>query len=165
MSGTFEDFYVAEFSTVGKACLAFCGDRELALDATQEAFVRAFVRWRGLQNAPWVGGWVMTTALNLCRRQLKKGALEVLSDRRDAADAFETDPADRVSLLYAIRELPLRQRTAILLFYLGDVPIAAAAQLMQISEGAVKSHLHQARRSLHDALETENNDPQIAHRC
>ena len=66
MKPNFDEFCEAEYGGVYRAAFAFTGDREAALDATQEAFSRAFARWNRLSREQWAGGWVMTTALNLC---------------------------------------------------------------------------------------------------
>src|SRR5918994_7541042 len=67
----FEDFCRAEYGSVYRASFAFSGSRDIALDCTQEAFSRAFARWRRLSKHEWAGGWVMTTALNLAKRALR----------------------------------------------------------------------------------------------
>ncbi len=56
--------YQAEHAKVFRATWAFCGDRTVAEDATQEAFARALERWARLREQPWVTGWVTSTALN-----------------------------------------------------------------------------------------------------
>src|SRR5881296_2970811 len=68
----FEDFYAAEFDRVLRSTFAFCGDRDVAFDAAQDAFAKAFVRWRRLSKEQWAGGWVSTTAMNGTRRRLRK---------------------------------------------------------------------------------------------
>jgi hypothetical protein len=67
----FQELYEREFGAVYRAAFALCGDRELAQDATQEAFARAMSRWGRLRGEPWAAGWVMTTALNVARRGLR----------------------------------------------------------------------------------------------
>lgn len=52
-----------------------------------------------------------------------------------------------------LRDLPLRRKQAIILFYFADLPIAVIAELMHISEGAVKAHLSAGREALAAALE------------
>ena len=147
----YEAFYRSEFDDVFRGCILMSGSREVALDATQEAFTRAFVRWRRLRGHDWAGGWVMTTALNLCRRRSR--------DPVPAGPAIEPGTTnrgpggDRIDLQRALSALPPRRRQAAILHYLGDLPIAAVAELMQISEGAVKSHLHAARTALRRTLE------------
>ena len=146
----YETFYRSEFDDVFRGCILMTGSRDVALDATQEAFTRAFVRWRRLRRHAWAGGWVMTTALNLCRRRARDPAPVAQPVETGAAGR---DPGDRVDLQRALATLPPRQRQAAILHYLGDLPLAAVAELMQISDGAVKSHLHAARGALRRMLE------------
>jgi RNA polymerase sigma-70 factor, ECF subfamily len=146
---TFEDFYAAEFDRVLDSAFAFSGDRDAATDATQEAFARAFARWRRLSRHEWAGGWVTTTALNVLRRRYRDAARSrVLVDERASHDVH-----GRVDLLRALRALPIRQREAAVLFYVADLPLHAVADAMGISDGAVKSHLARAREALRVSLE------------
>src|SRR5438034_1000343 len=80
--GAFEELYDEEAQSVFGAVYLLCRDRALAEDATQEAFARALERWGRLRSAPWAAGWVMTTALNVARRALR---------RRPAPEAATTD--------------------------------------------------------------------------
>ena len=146
---TFEDFYAAEFDRVLNSAFAFSGDRDAATDATQEAFARAFARWRRLSRHEWAGGWVTTTALNVLRRRYRDAARSQFPvEERAAHDANE-----RVDLLRALRALPVRQREAAVLFYVADLPLHAVAEAMGVSDGAVKSHLARAREGLRVNLE------------
>ena len=146
---TFEDFYAAEFDRVLDSAFAFSGDRDAATDATQEAFARAFARWRRLSRKEWAGGWVTTTALNVLRRRFRDAARSLIP----ADDQASYDMLGRVDLLRALRSLPVRQREAAVLFYVADLPLPAVADAMRISDGAVKSHLARARESLRVSLE------------
>lgn len=144
---SFEEFYSSEYSSVFTATYLAMGDTEAARDATQEAFKRAFMRWRRLSRQDWAGGWVMTTALNVSRRMQRAHAREISTI---VADDAVPPPAleDHVDLLDAVRTLPFRQRQAIVLFYIADLPLPVIADFMRITEGAVKAHLAQARSSL-----------------
>jgi RNA polymerase sigma-70 factor (ECF subfamily) len=151
----FEAFYQREFDDVFRACILMTGSRDVAMDATQEAFTRAFVQWGRLRRHPWAGGWVMTTALNVCRRRARD-PLRVSETPERVANSIESPKGDRIDLERALRSLPARQRQAAILHYLGDLPIASVAELMQISEGAVKAHLFAARKSLREALQVSD---------
>lgn len=140
----FETFYAVEFQRVFKAIYVTCRDRDLAHDVTQEAFKLSFVRWRRLSHAPWAGGWVMTTALNLMRKELKRPREADLSA---AALPPVLDGTDQ-HLVEALRDLPHRQRAATLLYYMADMPIREVAQVMDVAEGTVKALLSQARDKL-----------------
>jgi RNA polymerase sigma-70 factor (ECF subfamily) len=52
-----------------------------------------------------------------------------------------------------LSRLPDVQRTVVTLFYLEDKSVQDVAALLDLPEGAVKSHLHRARRALAEILE------------
>ena len=52
-----------------------------------------------------------------------------------------------------LRTLPLKQRTALALYYVGDLTEREVADVMHVSEGTVKQHLHRGRQTLRETLE------------
>lgn len=148
----FEAFYRASFESVLSASIAFCGDKELAREATQEAFSRCLARWARLSGRQWREGWVMKTAFNYCRRHLRRRRLqESIVKRSQGPRSYDLGVPDS-DLVAAIKRLPIRQREAILLYYIADHPVAAVAEVMGVSEGAVKAHLFKAREFLRQEL-------------
>jgi RNA polymerase sigma-70 factor (ECF subfamily) len=125
----FEDFYAAEFDRVLDSAFAFSGDRDAATDATQEAFARAFARWRRLRRQEWAGGWVTTTAINVLRRRYRDAARSIIA----VDDGSARDTHERIDLLRALRGLPLRQREAAVLFYVADLPLHAVAEAPRVA--------------------------------
>jgi RNA polymerase sigma-70 factor, ECF subfamily len=151
---TFEDFFRTEYPVVYRAVLAFCGDRELAADATQEAFLRAYQRWGRLGNEPWAGGWTATTALNLTRRLSRRSVRRRALERKEAMATRPPEASDWYSVHQALAALPFRQRQVVVLHYFIDLSIAQVAELIHTSEGTVKAHLFKARRALEGNLST-----------
>jgi RNA polymerase sigma factor (sigma-70 family) len=145
----FEEIYRAEQSVVFRAAFLLSGNREIAEDATQEAFARALERWSRLRDRPWVSGWVMRTALNEVRRSWRRRRTESPSEQ--AADSPETDEA--MDLWRGIRRLPRRQQEAVVLHYVGDLPLSKVAAAMGCRVGTVKAHLSRARGVLAITLE------------
>lgn len=91
----------------------------------------------------------MTTSFNVCRKQLgRRAPASANSHPLEAADA-----GTRLDIVEALRRLPTRQRQATILFYLADHPVSVVADLMGVSDGAVKSHLSRAREALKGSLE------------
>ena len=146
----FESFYKVQYPHVYRAVYLATGNRDAAFDATQEAFKRAYARWWRLSRHDWAGGWVMTTALNVSKRA---GRLREVPAEETPEGRHPEPTAHRVDLAAALRKLPARQRTATVLYYLGDQSIDAIANVMGVSEGTVKAHLAQARKKLRDVLE------------
>lgn len=87
----------------------------------------------------------MTTALNLARRTLRNRPTAV-NDAQIATEPLDSDL--RIDVVDALQRLPLRQRQAVVLHYLADLPVAAVADLMNASDGSVKTHLSRARQKL-----------------
>ena len=149
----FRALYEEEFARVYRAVYLLAGNRQLAEDASQEAFARALSRWRKLASHPSPAAWVTTTALNVARRQLRRRPPASAPQPIDAAND------DRIAVVGAIRGLPPRQQEAVALHYLLDMTVADTAEAMGIDEGTVKTHLSRARDALAQALDDPASDP------
>jgi RNA polymerase sigma factor (sigma-70 family) len=146
LGSAFERFYAREAKAVFTAVYLMCGDRALAEDATQEAFARALERWDRLEVRPWAGGWVMTTALNVARRSLRRRSVWPLARE-------SPNPDEALDLWTAVRRLPRRQQEAAVLYYRMDVPVHEIGRILGCSEGTVRTHLARARQALRTLLE------------
>ena len=159
----FDELVTLEYGRVYRASFAFLQDREAALDVTQEAFARAFARWHRLAGTSWAGAWVMTTALNLCKRHVRKeklvNAVQVLPERAVREEAVD---ARRADVMDAVQRLPVRQRQVVLLHYFGDLSVEAIAQLLGLSAGGVKANLFKARRTLSRNLNLERGIDELS---
>ncbi|MGH2734558.1 MAG: RNA polymerase sigma factor [Actinomycetota bacterium] len=150
MEQDFDAFCRREYEGVFRASYALAGDRQLAEDATQEAFGRAFARWARLSSEAWAAGWVMTTALNVCRRHHR---MERRIWRFWSPESKQTVSAvERTDVVAALRTLPPRQRQAVILHYLGDLPVQQVADLMNTTDGTIKAYLFRGRAALREAL-------------
>ncbi len=73
----------------------------------------------------------------------------------------EEPPANALhdlDLMSAVRELPLRQRSVVALYYLEDRPMDEVANLMGCSPSTGWVHLHRARKRLAELLGEEASD-------
>lgn len=153
LNAAFESFYSSSFRTVLAATTAFTSDPETAREATQEAFARALTHWRRIGDQQWATGWVITTAINHSRRIARRSHRPLPQEN----SSVETSPSGRIELVEALRSLPVRRRTAVVLFYIGDHSVADVAHVMGLSEGAVRAHLTLARKDLRTHLK-EHDD-------
>lgn len=152
----FAELYEAEFDGVFRAAYALCGDRSLAEDAAQEAFARALERWGRLREQPWVMGWVVSTALNVARRTLRRRPAP--RPQPGPGSGATSEPETAMDLVRAIRDLPRRQQEAVVLHYVADMPVSEVASVMGCEEGTVKAHLSRARDALARRLGGERVD-------
>jgi RNA polymerase sigma-70 factor (ECF subfamily) len=147
----FRELYEAEFQKVVRAAYAVCGETPAAVDAAQEAFARALSRWGRLKDVPWVVGWIVRTAMNQAKRE---GALQRSFDPV-AVSPFQQSHSgldERSDLVAALRSLPRRQREALVLHYVADLPLEQVAAAMGTADGTVKAHLFRGREALRGRL-------------
>jgi RNA polymerase sigma-70 factor (ECF subfamily) len=145
-----ETMFRAHYARLVRALAVVSGSQETAADAVQEAFVKAHLHWRRVQRYDDPVGWIRRVAINKLRDEhrrkgRKERAMEQLQldARPEAIDwSTGTDPASLLA------ELPRQQRLAMALFYVENLSVAEVASALQISEGAVKFHLHQGRDRL-----------------
>ena len=82
MATTFDDFFRSNYDDVLRGVRASGATDEVAADATQEAFIRAFPRWWRLRRYQNPAAWVQRVAINVCRDLVRsqKRYERVLSD-------------------------------------------------------------------------------------
>ena len=148
----FEELYRREFLSVFRAAYLLSGSTPRAEDATQEAFARAYERWGRLKNEPWVGGWIMRTAINLVRRGLRRRPAPSMPD------AATRDVDGVVDLWRAVAALPKRQRAAIVLVYRAGLSTQEAARVLGCKPSTLRASLTRARRVLADRLKEDGDE-------
>lgn len=139
-----------------KLGVVLTGDRALAEELVQEAFVRLH-RARGPQPGSELA-YLRRTVINLSHghhRHLKVVRAHEPGESRSvpAAEhgAVLRDAQRRVA--DAVRALPVRQRDCIVLRFYAELTDTEIADALGISAGSVKTHLHRARAALSDRLE------------
>jgi RNA polymerase sigma-70 factor (ECF subfamily) len=155
-SARFDDLFRTHYDRLVRGLTVVCGDREQAADAVQEAFVKAHLRWRRIGRYDDPIGWVRRVALNQLRddhRRItrKRRALIRLAARTPAAE----QPGEPDELGRLLAQLPRQQRVATALYYVDGLSVAEIATTLDLAEGTVKSHLHDARERLRVVLDRE----------
>jgi RNA polymerase sigma-70 factor, ECF subfamily len=132
-----------------------CGDAEVAADCVQDAFMRAYARWRRVSRLEDPPGWVRHVAVNRMRDHFRKTTRGRAAVERLDAEAITTTPEPQPpsELAVLLAQLPPQQRIAAALFYVEDLDVHQVAHAMELSDGAVKYHLHAARKTLRGALD------------
>jgi RNA polymerase sigma-70 factor (ECF subfamily) len=126
-----------------------------AEDVVQACLLRAWQRWSTFDPSRGSArGWLVGILLDRCRRHRTRSLRradpwpDAMLDASGAAD-----PENRLDVEQSVRGLAPRQREVVVLHYLADLPVLEVAQLLRISEGAVKAQLHDARARLRAILE------------
>lgn len=153
-----DSIFRLHYGRLVRALTVVSGDRERAADAVQEAFVKAHLRWRKLQRYDDPVGWIRRVAINRLRddhrrEQRKRSAVDRLEGEALSTPDRTHDVSVRdASLMALLGDLPRQQRLCLALFYVDELSVSEISRALEISDGAVKFHLHQGRERLRDRL-------------
>lgn len=132
-----------------------------AEDAVQAAFIRALERIGQLRPGSRFGPWfyrvLRSTCLNLRRRELLRTHSELTdtaASRDDPHREFERNDA-RSRVLTALKRLPERQRTAVMMYDLEGYDHTEIAGILGIAVGTSRANLHHGRHALRRILAEE----------
>jgi len=136
-------------------------DAPTAEEVVQDAFIAMHDGWHRLQDAENALAYLRQAVVNRSRLVLRH---QKVADKTVQQPPPDTPSAehhvlamlDRSAVQAALRELPDRQREAIMLRYYGDLSEAEIAAAMSISRGAVKSHTARGMATLRAAMEDES---------
>lgn len=154
--------------------LRYLGNREDAMDASQEVFLRVFRFLPGFQEESGFSTWIYRIGVNVCKDMLAKRAkrgelsLELPDEEEDYRTAEVADSrydpeaiveqADlRESLAEAIGQLPQQQREMIVLRDIQGLSYEEIGQVLSLEAGTVKSRLSRARENLRKNLLQSGN--------
>jgi RNA polymerase sigma-70 factor (sigma-E family) len=140
---TFAEYVSARSAALHRAAYLMVGDVGLAQDLVQEALIKTYTAWPRLHDPANAEAYtrkaITTTAITWFRR--KAWSAERPADRPpDTATPGHADVVDAQTWLWqCLRQLPVRQRVAIVLRYYEDLTEAQTAEAMGCALGTVKS--------------------------
>lgn len=151
---------------VYRRAYSFMRNREDALDATQDVFLRvvqAISHFRsGSPIWPWLRQVTTNTCLNRIRSEGSRPQTFPLDEARDQA-ASSADPEheamvawDREWLERALDDLPPLQRMVVILRHHEELSYDEIARATNLPLGTVKTYLFRARRTLREAMQRES---------
>ena len=137
-------------------------DEQTSLDLVQETFIAAVRHIGSLRDDAKFGSWLFGIAHQKCiQRWRKQGREKVLLDEiPESAEGFEGSPDDllirreqEAEFMNLLNQLPLPQRSVLLLHFVEDFSIEDIAGITGTNPGTVKSRMHYAKKSLRKLLE------------
>jgi RNA polymerase sigma-70 factor (ECF subfamily) len=150
---SFDEFYRSTSTRALRYGYAVTGDVAEAQDLVQEAYTRAWHRWRTVADHPSPEAWVRLVVTRLAAdRWRRRGRWRAVLARSGPAATASPPNEDTVLLVGALRGLPVAHRQALALHYLFDPPIADIAREAGVAVNTVKSWLSRGRASLAAAL-------------
>ncbi|PZG15865.1 SigE family RNA polymerase sigma factor [Micromonospora craterilacus] len=149
----FDEFVRTRSVALLRVAYLLTGDRHAAEDLLQEVLEQLYLRWRRVRSSPeaYARRALVNRSINRWRRRARRPE-QALGDHDRVARDHADDVALRQAVVAALRDLPVRQRAAVVLRYLEDLPTADVAAALGCSEGTVKSHTSRGLARLRAAL-------------
>ena len=142
-------WYAAYFQDAVRLCRLYLGSQADAEDAAQETFLKLWRKLDSIENRTGasVRAWIMKTAGNTCRDQLRK-PFRRFEDRtvrpEELGGRGELPPVDR-ELRIDLARLPKEYRTPVKLVYGRGLTVQETAARVRVSKATISRRLQKAR--------------------
>lgn len=151
------ELYAAHYRGLVRLAVLLVRDTPTAEEVVQDAIVAMHEGWHRLRDKEKALAYLRQAVVNRSRSILRH---RLVADRNlqeappdmPSAEQGALVLLDRSAVVAALRDLPERQREAIVLRYYADLSEAQIAATMEISRGAVKSHTSRGMASLRTVL-------------
>ncbi|GGR41936.1 RNA polymerase sigma24 factor [Streptomyces aurantiogriseus] len=137
------------------ACLLTSGDTHLAEDLVQETLSRMYALWGRMSRIDNPAAYAQTVLVRtfLTQRRRYSASERPLAELPDGPALHDgNDPALRLALLQALRELPPKDRAVVVLRYWEDRSVEETAHALNVSSAAVRSRSSRALAKLRERL-------------
>jgi RNA polymerase sigma-70 factor (ECF subfamily) len=140
------------------------GDYSYSEDVVQDTFVKVYLHCKELKNDSGFRAWMMQilvrTAYKCGRKKSRELPDDEVTQKMDTGRTLSSleqviMQEEAEAITQAVRKLPVKQRTVVVLYYYQEYQISEIAQIVGCLEGTVKSRLHTARKKLKSVLKTE----------
>lgn len=135
-----------------RAAKAILHREEDVEDAVQETICKAFYKLSDLRQPKYFKTWLTRILINCCydllRQQKGLVPLEILPEEGVSEERETSLDVQRV-----LRDLGENDRLVLTLYYLNDISVKDIAEMLSISEGAVKQRLSHGRKKFREAYE------------
>jgi RNA polymerase sigma-70 factor, ECF subfamily len=150
-------------------CTALLRNRQAAEELAQDALVRAYERLHLFDVRQPMKPWLYKIAYRLAqqrrRAQSRETARQEVAATLHEQNRSDSGPAERLfaderseMLWQAVSELPMAQRTAVVLYYRENLTVKEVAKALGVSPGTIKTHLFRARSQIQTSLRGKEFD-------
>lgn len=157
----FSEFAAAVAPRLFRSALLLCGDWHLAEDLVQTTLGKLYVAWPKVERADAPEAYARGTLTKtfLSHKRIRRNAETPMRDVGEANDSMPDDSLKQ-ELFAALRTLEPLDRAVVVLRYWEDHSVAQTAQLVRLSEGAVRTRASRALVRLRAAM--ADDEPGLA---
>jgi RNA polymerase sigma-70 factor, ECF subfamily len=152
-------------------CYRMLGDPYEAEDASQETFLKAYRAIRRYDNSRPFATWLLSIASHHCidvirRRRMQLVSIdsmpgETIPDQQVLPEAAVRLNEEQQQIQNLLGELSPTDRSAVILYYWYEHSYEEIAEALALTESAVKSRLHRARKVLAEAMQKQQAANQV----
>ena len=133
-----------------KICIVILCNEQDVQDAIQDTFCRYLEKKPDFSDEEHEKAWLIKVATNICRDMIRF-RIRHPKVSIDEVENILVAPEQRETLIELL-ELPVKHKTVIYLHYVEGYPIKEIAEILGITESAVKSRLLRGRKQMRDAV-------------
>lgn len=136
-----------------KICIVILCNEQDVQDAIQDTFCRYLEKKPDFRDKEHEKAWLIKVATNICRDMIRfrvrhpKVPIDEVENILVAPEQKET--------LRELLKLPVKNKTVIYLHYVEGYPVKEIADILGITESAVKSRLLRGRKQMRDTVKME----------
>ncbi len=147
------------------------GDQDLAADAAQQAFIKAFINLKGFDRKKKFSSWIYriahNEAINLVKKEKRKVSLEdgslleeVIKDKTNIEVEFEKKEIKRL-IKGSLKKLPIKYRSALALFYLDGYSYEEISDILRVPMGTVGTLISRGKKLLKVVVEKKGGETYV----
>ena len=161
-SEAFEKLVLLHQKVVYNYCLRMCGNREDALDLSQEAFLKAYKSLAFFKGESSFSTWMYRLTANVCidflRSQKRRRAVSMTVENEDGEKEVLSVPDEsecveksverkelRLAIERGLKMLSADHRQVLVLREINGCSYAEISEILEVNEGTVKSRISRAR--------------------
>lgn len=142
---------------ITRLCTVWTRDSEAAKDCFQNTFLKLYQSQTEFRDDKHLKAWLITVAKNECRdyhRTFWKRKVE-LGFEPEEESVMAGCGGEAEQLVYALRDLPLKFREVLVLYYYEGYDTNEIAHMLNASVNTVKSRLRRGREKLAGAIKSQ----------
>lgn len=154
----YERLVSAYLDTVYRVAVNGCKNYTDAEDVVQNTFIKLLEKEILFEDDDHVRKWLIRVAINECNSLWRSPWKKRVTSFEELIQEPVFSSPEKSDLYYAVKELPIKYRQIVHLYYFESYSIKEIAQLMNLSETAVQTRLLRARQKLREKLKEDGKN-------